>query len=320
MKKWLINLFVALMFLQIPISCEAAQNVGKIVIVENGLYSIAPMHSPGRVLTVDAGGSNAECNIHLWSFQGVPHQKFYLEHRGSGYYTMKAQHSGLYVDAQGGVPHNGENVWQYTYNGRDSQLWRLIDAGNGSVYIETKMQPGLSFDCENRQGNDGTNIQLWQRGDVSWNKWKLTRMSENYNNMNDYRYKVVQITRQGQVVDTFKGVEAIYPLKKPAGGDMKWNCASLVKKYYAKNYGVTPYNLLPNKTPIVNGKQMKKVSNPQIGDVVGIRGGGKVNGHWAIVKEIEGNNVILFEQNWRNGNKAPVNRRVNRDQVNFYRL
>ena len=87
---------------------------------------------------------------------------------------MRAGHSNLYVDAQGGVAHNGENVQQFTYNGSAAQLWRLIDAGNGAVYIETKMKPGLSFDCANRQGSNGTNVQLWERGNVDWNKWKLT--------------------------------------------------------------------------------------------------------------------------------------------------
>ena len=147
---------------------------GAVVSKSDGWYRISPMHALGKALDVGGAKMEAGANLQLWDYGGVPQQKFYLEHRGNGYYTMRAGHSNLYVDAQGGVAHNGENVQQFTYNGSAAQLWRLIDAGNGAVYIETKMKPGLSFDCANRQGSNGTNVQLWERGNVDWNKWKLT--------------------------------------------------------------------------------------------------------------------------------------------------
>lgn len=135
----------------------------------------------------------------------------------------------------------------------------------------------------------------------------------------EYTFRNVNLTGTRQVVDVFNGVESIYNKNYTAPGDSTYNCAALVKKYYQKIYGVEPYNLLPNKRPMVNGRTLQKVSNPQVGDIAGITTS-KVNGHWAIVKAVVGNQVVLFEQNWKANGKTKVNRRINISGVNFYRL
>lgn len=180
------------------------------------------------------------------------------------------------------------------------------------------MQSGLVFDCTGSGRDNGTNVQLWQKENVPWHRWILTRV-EGPQPVNDYTTKSVNLTGTRQVVDVFNGVESIYNKNYTAPGDSTYNCAALVKKYYQKIYGVEPYNLLPNKRPMVNGRTLQKVSNPQVGDIAGITTS-KVNGHWAIVKAVVGNQVVLFEQNWKANGKTKVNRRINISGVNFYRL
>ncbi len=153
---------------------------GKTVTPADGWYRISPAHRPEKSLDIVDGATGNGANLQIWDWVPTQHQKFYLQNRGNGYYTIKSGHCEMYVDAQGGVPQNGENVWQYQYNGTAAQFWRFIDAGNGTVYIETKMQPGLSFDCAGGGRNNGTNVQLWTRGNVAWNKWILTSLSEGY--------------------------------------------------------------------------------------------------------------------------------------------
>lgn len=164
-----------------------------------------------------------------------------------------------------------------------------------------------------------------------WDAWtyeqafgRNTPVNNNANNSSSSlaQVKVNIVSRSETTVDTFNGVSAVYPKTKPKDGNLTYNCAGLVKKYYRKVYGVEPYNLLPNSTPrISSSKSFTKVYSPRIGDVVGMKGGGgKENGHWGIVKAIEGNNIILFEQNWRSGSYAYKNRRVSINSVNLYRL
>lgn len=109
----------------------------------------------------------------------------------------------------------------------------------------------------------------------------------------------VKVTRNRQVIDTFQGVEALYRPGGSDGSDSTYSCAALVKKYYAARYGKTPYNLLYNKTPIIEGGTFQKVTTPKVGDIVGYPNASRKCNHWAIVQGISGNNIILFEQNWK---------------------
>jgi len=146
---------------------------GETVTPADGWYKISPMHAQEKALDVSGAQIGNGINIQIWDWIDAPRQKFYLQKRSNDYYTIKTGHCDMYMDAAGGVPQKGENVWQYTYNGTSAQFWRFIDAGNGSVYIETKMQPGLTLDCAGGKKYNGNNVQLWTRENVAWHKWKL---------------------------------------------------------------------------------------------------------------------------------------------------
>lgn len=140
----------------------------------------------------------------------------------------------------------------------------------------------------------------------------------------------VMVSKAGQVVDTmtFNGVtvQAIYIPRNDSNASEMWDdpvycCAALVSKFYKAVYGCTVYNLWPGNTPLSDVGYFTKVSTPQVGDIYGN------SSHWAIVKEINGNEVVLFEQNWtwydNNGCYAKYNRTVNlnnlESDVNFFR-
>lgn len=114
-----------------------------------------------------------------------------------------------------------------------------------------------------------------------------------------FAQSTVKVTKENQVVDTFEGVQALYRPGPSDGSDTTYSCAALVKRYYTAKYGKTPYNLLYNRTPSIDGGTFKKVSSPKVGDIVGYPNASRQCNHWAIVQGISGNNVILFEQNWK---------------------
>lgn len=110
---------------------------------------------------------------------------------------------------------------------------------------------------------------------------------------------LVTVTKSGQVVDSFNGVNAIYRPGKSDGSNATYSCAALVKKYYQKIYGVTPYNLLPGCTPVVSGDTFVEVTSPQVGDIVRCTNSSGVSSHWAVIQAVTGSEVILLEQNWK---------------------
>jgi hypothetical protein len=138
---------------------------------------------------------------------------------------------------------------------------------------------------------------------------------------------LVTVTKEGQVVDSFNGVSALYRPGGSDGSDATYSCAALVKKYYQKMYGVTPYNLLTDATPTVDGSdQFVEVSKPAVGDIVRCTNSSGVSSHWAIVQAVTDSEVILLEQNWKwqdNGvTYAKADRNLDKDssKLHYFRL
>ena len=142
------------------------------VTISDGWYRIQPMHDLGR--SADAAGGNN--NVHMWDNLDVPQQKFYLQNRGNGYFSLQSAYGNkLFVTADGRG--NGANLYTTAWNNADSQLFRLIDAGNNSYHIFSKVGVNLNFDCAGGGTSNGNNVQLWTTEDSSWHKWRLTKVA-----------------------------------------------------------------------------------------------------------------------------------------------
>lgn len=138
------------------------------------------------------------------------------------------------------------------------------------------------------------------------------------------RKQIVVNKKANFVADTFNGIKAIYRKGGSDGSSKTYSCAAFVKKYYKKIYKKNVYNLLYNRTPLVTGGKVKKVSKPQTGDIVGSNTNHATT-HWAIVKAVNPDNTVtLIEQNWkwqRGGRTYTiVNRRIKTSSARFYRL
>ena len=140
----------------------------------------------------------------------------------------------------------------------------------------------------------------------------------------------VTVTKEGQIVDTmiYDGVKvnAIYIPRNNGNATEMWDdpvycCAALIKKFYQAVYGCTVYNLWPGSTPLCDYGTFTKVKTPEVGDIYGN------STHWAIVKQINGSEIVLFEQNWTwyddNGCYAKYNRTIDlnnlESDVSFFR-
>lgn len=143
--------------------------------------------------------------------------------------------------------------------------------------------------------------------------------------------QVVNTNRQAVTVDTLNGINAVYPgyNKYPRGAfnsDTTYSCAAFVKRYYTKirgfdvdklNIGLTPRN-------VSTGKYFTRITDGtvQVGDIIGVKSSRGENGHWAIAKGKDGDQVVLIEQNWWYSDTQKTvtkNRRLKIKDVNVYR-
>ena len=171
----------------VPSSSVSSRNVQPVVpspiantvTLPDGYYRIQPMHDLGR--SADALGSQIGNgnNIHMWTnVEDALQQKFYLKNRGNGYFSLQSAYgSKLYVTADGRGP--GANLYTSNWNGSDSQLFRLENAGNNSYHVFAKVGANLEFDCYGGYASDGNNIQLWTKEENPWHKWRFTKISVN---------------------------------------------------------------------------------------------------------------------------------------------
>lgn len=163
---------------------DTTQGNSSTVTIPDGWYRIQPMHDLNRsadALGTAIGNGN---NIHMWTNVEASQQKFYLQNRGNGYFSLQSAYGNkLFVTANGRG--NGANLYTSAWNNSDSQLFRLVNAGNGSYHVFAKVGVNLNFDCAGAGKNDGNNVQLWTSENNDWHKWRFTKVS--VDNKADFR-------------------------------------------------------------------------------------------------------------------------------------
>ena len=173
MKSKVFVLSILTFILAIFATTASANNT---VMMPDGWYRIQPMHDLSR--SIDALGQQIGSgnNVHIWSNTDELQQKFYLQNRGNGYFSLQSAYGDkLFVTADG--YDNGANLYTNFWYGSDSQLFRLVNAGNNSYHIFSKVGTNLNFDCDGGGGSDGTNVQLWIKGDNPWQQWRFTKVN-----------------------------------------------------------------------------------------------------------------------------------------------
>ncbi len=166
------------------IEIPTKNSVNQYKTIANGWYNISPMHDLRRVLDVNGSDTSSGANIHMWSPNGGHgNQKFYLQNRADGWFSLKVGHCDNYVTADGnGV---GANLSSRPWNGSSNQLFKLVDGGGGSYHVIAKVNPNLNFDCAGGWKNDGVNVQLWTKENNSaHHKWKFISTDPPTNNNN----------------------------------------------------------------------------------------------------------------------------------------
>ena len=141
--------------------------------ISDGVYTIASSLNQNIVLDVAEVSKNSGANIQVWTAANSENQLWYIKSLGGGLYSVRALHSGRYINVAGSGKANGTNLQQWnndTPNG--DEKWRIQDNGDGT-YTFIAAVNGLALDLANGKATNGQNVQCWQTNGSGAQKWSL---------------------------------------------------------------------------------------------------------------------------------------------------
>ena len=165
--------------------------------IKDGQYVISNILSEYQVLHVKNG------NIELGTYAGTDNQIFDITYVGNGYYKIISKATHKAFDVFSGLSAAGTNLQEYAWNGTDAQLWKFIDAGEGSYYIKSKL--GTVIDVTSGVVQSGTNVQMYTLNGTNAQKWVLDsgRTSTNVIQVENGTYTIQNATNKNQVMDVY---------------------------------------------------------------------------------------------------------------------
>ena len=141
--------------------------------LEDGVYTIASSLNRNLVLDVSGVSKDAGANVHGWMSSGGENQLWYIKSIGGGLYTVRALHSGRYINVAGSGTANGTNLHQWnngTPNG--DEKWRITNNGDGTYTFHAAVN-GLALDLAEGKVANGQNVQCWTSNGTGAQKWSL---------------------------------------------------------------------------------------------------------------------------------------------------
>ncbi len=218
----------------------------------DGTYNLISGVGKKARLDVSGGRASDGGNVQIYENNGSNNQKFVIKHQGKGWYTITNVISGKCLDVENGNPAIRTNVQIFTPNGTDAQLWRFYDAGNGYMYIQSKL--GNYLDVRGGIYRNRTNVFTFSRTGSKAQKWKLSD-TELLESTQVYLSDTAIGQKRAKVVDYIRQMATIkWTPKKTIN---YWRTTSIKWKKGTYYYGI-PYSQWTRNTTVAAFK--KKMS------------------------------------------------------------
>ena len=168
--------------------------------ISDGVYTIASSLNQNIVLDVAEVSKNSGANIQVWTAaNNSENQLWYIKSLGSGLYSVRALHSGRYINVAGSGKANGTNLQQWnndTPNG--DEKWRITNNGDGT-YTFIAAVNGLALDLANGKAANGQNVQCWQSNGSGAQKWSLipSSVQEDFYGPSISNIRVTEVSTKG---------------------------------------------------------------------------------------------------------------------------
>ena len=113
------------------------------------------------LLDVSGGSSIDGTNIQIWADAAEKQQKFQFIYMGNGLYKIISDRSGKALTVSKNGTNYSSNVYQSTYNGENTQLWKIVKSDINNYYYLVSLYNGRYLDVANGNKSNGTNIRVY---------------------------------------------------------------------------------------------------------------------------------------------------------------
>ena len=169
--------------------------------LNNGVYTIRTSLNSNKVLDVSQASTLSGANIQLWEDVNVGQQRFIIEYKGNGFYTIESFKSGKVLDVEGANTKNTTNVWQHEKNGTNAQKWVIYDCGDGYYNIISRCG-GLYLNVSGSKTNNGANIEMYEKKDSNAQKFKIEQSAiGGTQTIDNGTYQIVTSLNEKKVLD-----------------------------------------------------------------------------------------------------------------------
>lgn len=143
--------------------------------LENGIYVIESALQKNKVLDIEHASNRNDANLQIWDRNNTKAQKFKIIYDVvRGVYTISPLCSGKNLDIKAYNRKTNFNILQYRKNGRKTQKWYLIPAGNDFFYISSASN-NLFADVSVSNTKNGTNVRCWAPNGTRAQKFRFIR-------------------------------------------------------------------------------------------------------------------------------------------------
>jgi alpha-L-fucosidase 2 len=149
-----------------------ATSLGGGSVVQPGVnYRLVAQHS-GKAADINGASTAAGAALIQWSLHSGANQQFDFVDAGSGYWRIRARHSGHVLQVSG--TGTGTDITQQPISTATSQQWSVTDHGNGAVSLVNR-HSGLAMDVWSASTADGARISQWNATGGTNQRFELRR-------------------------------------------------------------------------------------------------------------------------------------------------
>jgi beta-galactosidase len=140
--------------------------------VEPGVnYRMVAQHS-GKAADISGASTAAGAALVQWTVNNGANQQFDFVDAGSGYWRIRARHSGLVLQVSG--TGTGADITQQPSSTATTQQWKVTDHGGGTVSLVNRAS-GLAMDVWSQATTDGARISQWNYTGAANQRFNLQR-------------------------------------------------------------------------------------------------------------------------------------------------
>ena len=147
----------------------------------NTTYKIESSLNSKMVVSTEAQSKKSQANVQLmqkvngagefWTFKKVGYGNLY---------KITNSYTGLAMDAYAGGTADGTNVWMYSANDTNAQLWRVMPTDSTKTkFVIINAVSYKALDLAGGTVAANTNVQIYSQNDTDAQKWTLSRANIN---------------------------------------------------------------------------------------------------------------------------------------------